>query len=137
MTEKQLHLTNICRSIGDAPHCLAIVNLIPLHEAPLHPPTFFKLNQVSQVYQNLISSYGIPRYQELNPAVFTMVTFPFLFGIMYGDIGHGMCLFLFACYLICHDKMKNIKRGEISEMIYQGRFVLLGMAFFSIYCGFI
>jgi V-type H+-transporting ATPase subunit a len=41
-------------------------------------------------------------YKEINPAVFAMVTFPFLFGVMFGDIGHGglwlitgalMCLF--------------------------------------------
>jgi len=28
-------------------------------------------------------------YKEINPAVFAMVTFPFLFGVMFGDIGHG------------------------------------------------
>lgn len=28
-------------------------------------------------------------YKEINPAIFAMVTFPFMFGMMYGDTGHG------------------------------------------------
>jgi V-type H+-transporting ATPase subunit a len=36
-----------------------------------------------------IFSTGMARYKEFNPAVFSVTTFPFLFGVMFGDIGHG------------------------------------------------
>jgi len=39
-------------------------------------------------------------YKEVNPAVFAIVTFPFLFGVMFGDIGHGGLL-LIAGILMC------------------------------------
>lgn len=39
-------------------------------------------------------------YKEVNPAVFAMVTFPFLFGVMFGDVGHGGLL-LIAGILMC------------------------------------
>jgi V-type H+-transporting ATPase subunit a len=37
---------------------------------------------------------------EINPALFTIATFPFLFGVMFGDMLHGGLLLLFAFYLI-------------------------------------
>lgn len=39
-------------------------------------------------------------YKEANPAVFAIVTFPFLFGVMFGDVGHGGLL-LIAGILLC------------------------------------
>jgi V-type H+-transporting ATPase subunit a len=39
--------------------------------------------------QTLVNLYGTPRYQEANPMIVSLVTFPFLFGMMFGDLGHG------------------------------------------------
>lgn len=39
-------------------------------------------------------------YKEVNPAVFACVTFPFLFGVMFGDMGHGTLMFIFGIILI-------------------------------------
>jgi len=41
-----------------------------------------------------VDTYGVPSYKEINPAIFTQVTFPFLFGVMFGDIGHGLLILI-------------------------------------------
>lgn len=47
--------------------------------------------------------FRVARYQEANPAVYTVITFPFLFAVMFGDWGHGICLLLGALYLIARE----------------------------------
>jgi V-type H+-transporting ATPase subunit a len=46
----------------------------------------------------------VAKYQEANPTVYTIVTFPFLFAVMFGDWGHGICLLLATLFLIAREK---------------------------------
>ncbi|TYJ18291.1 hypothetical protein E1A91_A09G113900v1 [Gossypium mustelinum] len=102
------------------------------------PPTYFRSNHFTNAYQEIVDAYGIARYQEANPAVYTVVTFPFLFAVMFGDWGHGICLLLGAVVLIAREsRLSTQKLGSFMEMLFGGRYVLLLMSLFSIYCGLI
>ncbi|CAI0545368.1 unnamed protein product [Linum tenue] len=107
-------------------------------EATESPPTYFRTNCFTNAYQEIVDAYGVARYQEANPAVYTIVTFPFLFAVMFGDWGHGICLLLGALFLIAREKkLGSQKLGSFMEMLFGGRYVLLLMSLFSIYCGLI
>ena len=54
---------------------------------------------------------SVARYQEANPAVYTVITFPFLFAVMFGDWGHGICLLLGALVLIARE-------SKLSKQVY-------------------
>lgn len=98
------------------------------------PPTYFRLNDLTFPFQQIVNTYGIPRYREANPALFAIVTFPFLFGIMFGDIGHGFILFLFALYL-CIQKDDIIQSKSPLKAALKARYLLLLMGLFACYCG--
>ncbi|EGR33058.1 v-type ATPase 116kda subunit family protein, putative [Ichthyophthirius multifiliis] len=89
-------------------------------------------NQFVYAFQEIVNTYGIPKYQEINPGLYAIVSFPFLFGVMFGDIGHGMLLANFGLYLI-YKTNKNNER----EMLYRCRYLVTLMGFFAIFCGFI
>ncbi|KAH8290995.1 hypothetical protein KR054_007671 [Drosophila jambulina] len=107
------------------------------------PPTFFRLNKFTRGFQALIDAYGMADYQELNPAPYTIITFPFLFAVMFGDMGHGILLVLFALLMICKAKqieseqISAVSENEIMNILFAGRYIILLMGIFSIYMGFI
>ena len=47
----------------------------------------------------LISNFGMPRYNELDPTIFVGITFVLMFGFMFGDIGQGLVLLLVGLFM--------------------------------------
>jgi len=137
-TEHITDLYRTCEHVGNGGDQRAVVQLLPKEGGP----TYFKLNKFTSTFQGIVNTYGVPRYQEVNPGLFTCVTFPFLFGVMYGDMGHAFGLFCFGLWL-CYkeeefEKLK--KRRQLSEifgMLYGGRYLLILMGFFGFYAGLI
>lgn len=101
------------------------------------PPTYFESTKFSECFQDIVNAYGVPRYKEINPAVLTIITFPFLFAVMFGDAGHGLILLLASLLIVLFEKrlQKSWEANEILSMIFHGRYVLLLMGIFSVYTG--
>uniref|UniRef100_A0A183CBN4 V-type proton ATPase subunit a n=1 Tax=Globodera pallida TaxID=36090 RepID=A0A183CBN4_GLOPA len=114
----------------------SILNRMDTSEAP---PTYNRTNKFTQGFQAIVDAYGIANYREINPAPYTMVTFPFLFALMFGDLGHGFIMFAFALFMVLKEKRLEAQRikDEIFQMFFGGRYVIFLMGLFSIYTGLI
>ena len=75
--------------VDDLEH-VTVIFLDEEGEAPvlLETPAAFK------PFEKLISSFSYPRYGEINPVLPFALSFLLLFGIMFGDVGHGLILAL-------------------------------------------
>lgn len=101
----------------------------------VNPPTYFKKTEFNSAFQELVDTYGVPRYQEANPALFATVTFPFLFGIMYGDIGHGSLLLAAGLYMIKNGDSMRKSESDMIKGFFGARFLITAMGFFAVYAG--
>ena len=100
------------------------------------PPTHFRTNKITSVFQGIVDAYGVASYREVNPTVFTIVTFPFLFAVMFGDFGHGILMLIAALYMVRNEKkLAASGLSEILQMAFDGRYAILLMSIFSIYVG--
>ena len=66
------------------------------------PPTKLKNPKFFKPFEMFISMYGLPASDEMDPTIFVALTYTFIFGAMFGDVGQGLCLFVFGglLYLI-------------------------------------
>ncbi|XP_060756858.1 V-type proton ATPase 116 kDa subunit a 1 [Neoarius graeffei] len=106
-------------------------------QSPETPPTFHRTNHFTAGFQQIVDTYGVNSYQEINPAPYTIVTFPFLFAVMFGDCGHGLVMTLMAAWIIMKEQKLNQQKNEILSMLVGGRYIVLLMGLFSIYTGLI
>ena len=98
-------------------------------------PTYIKSNEFTWAFQEIVNTYGNPRYKEINPAIFNIATFPFLFGVMYGDIAHGLIVFILGLVLIINaDSIKKNKNSLLRPML-KARYIVMFMGFCALYCG--
>ena len=74
-----------------------------------HIPVILGNAPIVRDFQGLVTNYGYPGYGEMDPTLVIALTFPFIFGIMFGDVGHGLLL---ACLglLLASRKVRALRR---------------------------
>ncbi|WP_097006080.1 V-type ATP synthase subunit I [Lacrimispora amygdalina] len=75
------------------------------------PPTKLLNPRLFQPFELFIKMYGLPAYNEIDPTILIGITYSFLFGFMFGDVGQGLCL-LFGGFLLF-----RLKKASLAAII--------------------
>ncbi len=74
------------------------------------PPTKLKNPRLFRPFEMYVKMYGLPAYNEMDPTIFVALTYSFIFGAMFGDVGQGLVLLLGGAVLY---KLKGMNLAAI------------------------
>jgi V/A-type H+-transporting ATPase subunit I len=89
-------------------HCVTLVE-DPTEEEEHHQhiPTLLNNAAPAKPMEMLTNTYGIPSYGKIDPSLLMTISFPVLFGLMFGDVGQGLVLVILGYLLGYHFKMDD------------------------------
>lgn len=79
-------------------------------EMDKRPPVKLKNCFLAKPFEFYTEMYGVPNYSEIDPTLFIAITYIIIFGIMFADLGQGLCL---SAAGILMWKLKKMKIGKI------------------------
>ncbi len=82
----------------------------PGNDVRSKPPTKLKNPAILKPFELFVEMYGLPAYHEMDPTLFIALTYTFMFGVMFGDVGQGACLILGGTLLY---KLKNMRLAGV------------------------
>lgn len=92
-------------------------------------PVKIKERKIVSSFIGVIENFGIPKYNTVDPTFFAAFTFLFIFGFMFGDVGHGLVLILLGLFI-------SLKFSTKKEIMRTGR-VVSGCGISSLIFGFL
>ena len=86
-------------------------------------PTLLQNNSFFRAFQDIVSMYSLPSYGEIDPSPIVAISFILFFGFMFGDIGHGLMIFLGSMFMVKRGMMKRsfgqvMKSAAVSSMVF-------------------
>lgn len=80
-------------------------------------PSLLKLSKIAKPFSQLIKLYGTTNYSELNPSIVVTLTFPLIFGLMFGDVGQGSALFISGIIAFLMFRNKKASKARLSIVL--------------------
>ena len=93
-------------------------------------PVRFSPSSILGPFNMLVAQYGNPRYGYFNPVIIFAVIYCFLFGFMFGDLGHGSVLMTFGILMLFSP---NYKKFASLMLFLGGSSMIFGLLFGSLF----
>ncbi len=97
-------------------------------------PTLLVNPRAVALFERFALERGVPKYNEIDPTPIVALVFPLFFGLMFGDLGHGLALLALGLYLWRRTRWTYwgeliLVFGAAAAVVGLVRGVLFGVAF--------
>ncbi len=97
-------------------------------------PVLLKHPRLLRPFEMLVSTYGLPNYRELEPTLFVAISYVIMFGVMFGDAGHGLVLALCGLAALCAGKSQKVRDLAVL-LIFAGASSIISGVVYGSYFG--
>jgi V/A-type H+/Na+-transporting ATPase subunit I len=92
-------------------------------------PILLRQPRLLRPFEMLVSAYGLPRYQEIEPTLFVALSYVLMFGMMFGDAGHGAVLAVAGLIGLACGRTDKIRDAGLLILFAAASSIVFGFVF--------
>ena len=94
-------------------------------------PVLLRHPRLLRPFAMLVTAYGLPKYRELEPTLFVAVSYLLMFGMMFGDVGHGFVLAVIGLILLLANRRAALRDVGLLLLFGGGSSMIFGALYGS------
>ena len=107
-----------------------------VEEEGLVPPVLLETPKLLKPFETVITNFSVPAYGTINPSYIVALTFMLMFGLMFGDVGHGAVVLLAGIIGTVFARRKRKPDYIYNLMCYCGMSAVFFGVMFGSYFGY-
>ena len=94
-------------------------------------PVLMRHSRLLRPFELLVSTYGLPNYRELEPTLFVALSYVLMFGMMFGDAGHGFVLALCGLLALVFGRSEKVRDFGLLLLFGGSSSIIFGVVYGS------
>lgn len=103
---------------------------------PENAPSYLQNSKFMKPMRGIVTSYGVPSINEIDPYPFVKILMPLMFAIMFADVGHGLLFLLFGIWAKRKKDAMDEEPEGLSAYIFGGSELIIIMGATAMLIGF-
>ena len=123
------------QKVHEITHGRCVIEATPAEKLPAEDiPVLLRHPRWLRPFALLVTAYGLPAYCELEPTLFVAVSYLLMFGMMFGDAGHGLTLVCGGLAILWRSRQAQLRDVGLL-LLYCGTASIISGAIYGSYFG--
>jgi V/A-type H+-transporting ATPase subunit I len=101
------------------------------HSSERQIPILLRHPRLLRPFEMLVSAYGLPSYHELEPTLFVALSYVLMFGMMFGDAGHGAVLAIGGLFALFAGRTEKVRDAGVLILFAALSSIVFGVVYGS------
>jgi V/A-type H+-transporting ATPase subunit I len=108
------NIQRLASGVTEASAGRAVIEVLEPDVTHAGAPTLLRNPPFFRAFEQLVTAFGYPAYNELDPTPVLAISFLLMYGMMFGDMGHGLLLAGVGAWLYCRRRKQRTIAGLLA-----------------------